>query len=214
VAAILSASGFDTTGMRQHAGVLRKDVGIMLDVARAAGAAEPASIVELAQNALATLESPPDAAAAPSVAMGDDVQAIRNLVYSYAELLDTGDIKGLAQLFAHATVRTHGSDHEMRGAEPVRALIEQAVRLYDGVPGTKHLVTNVAVEVDEDRGSATARSYYTALQARPELPLQPILAGRWHDRFERAADGWRFTDRVIYTDLVGDLSRHIKGLPE
>ncbi len=63
VAAILSASGFDTTGMRQHAGVLRKDVGIMLDVARAAGAAEPASIVELAQNALATLESPPDAVA-------------------------------------------------------------------------------------------------------------------------------------------------------
>jgi 3-hydroxyisobutyrate dehydrogenase len=63
VAAILSASGFDTTGMRQHAGVLRKDVGIMLDVARATGAAEPASIVELAQNALATLESPPDALA-------------------------------------------------------------------------------------------------------------------------------------------------------
>jgi 3-hydroxyisobutyrate dehydrogenase len=45
--------------MRQHAGVLRKDVGIKLDVARAAGAAEPASIVELAQSALATLESPP-----------------------------------------------------------------------------------------------------------------------------------------------------------
>jgi 3-hydroxyisobutyrate dehydrogenase-like beta-hydroxyacid dehydrogenase len=64
VAAILSASGFDTTGMRRHAGVLRKDVGIMLDVARAAGAAEPASIVELAQSALATLEVPPDPVAA------------------------------------------------------------------------------------------------------------------------------------------------------
>ena len=58
-AAIVAASGFDTTGMRQHAGVLRKDVGIMLDVARAAGAAEPASIVELAQTALVTLESAP-----------------------------------------------------------------------------------------------------------------------------------------------------------
>jgi 3-hydroxyisobutyrate dehydrogenase-like beta-hydroxyacid dehydrogenase len=64
VAAILSASGFDTTGMRRHVGVLRKDVGIMLDVARAAGAAEPASIVELAQSALATLEGPPDPVAA------------------------------------------------------------------------------------------------------------------------------------------------------
>jgi 3-hydroxyisobutyrate dehydrogenase len=64
VAAILSASGFDTTGMRRHAGVLRKDVRIVLDVARAAGAAEPASIVELAQSALATLEGPPAPVAA------------------------------------------------------------------------------------------------------------------------------------------------------
>jgi 3-hydroxyisobutyrate dehydrogenase-like beta-hydroxyacid dehydrogenase len=63
-AAILSATGFDTTGIRQHAGVLRKDVGIMLDVARAESAAEPASIVELAQSALATLENPADAGAA------------------------------------------------------------------------------------------------------------------------------------------------------
>jgi 3-hydroxyisobutyrate dehydrogenase-like beta-hydroxyacid dehydrogenase len=64
VAAILSASGFDTTGMRRHAGVLRKDVRIVLDVARAAGAAEPASIVELAQSALATLEGRPAPVAA------------------------------------------------------------------------------------------------------------------------------------------------------
>jgi hypothetical protein len=81
------------------------------------------------------------------------------------------------------------------------------------VPGTKHLITNVAVEVDDDRTLAMARSYYTAFQARPDLPLQPILAGRWHDRFERKDDHWQFTDRLIYTDLVGDLRFHIKGLP-
>jgi 3-hydroxyisobutyrate dehydrogenase len=57
-AAILGASGFDTSGLRQHLGVLRKDMGIMLDVARAQGAAEPASVVELAQATLATLATP------------------------------------------------------------------------------------------------------------------------------------------------------------
>ena len=54
-AAILAGSGFDLSGMRQAVGNLQKDVGIMLDVARAGHASEPASIVELAQRTLATL---------------------------------------------------------------------------------------------------------------------------------------------------------------
>lgn len=145
--------------------------------------------------------------------MTDDVQAIKNLVYSYAELLDTGDIEGLARLFTGATLRTSGSSDELRGAAAVQRLIEDSVHLYGGIPGTKHLVTNVIVEISDDRRSATARSYYTALQARPELPLQPILAGRWHDRFELEDDRWGFADRLIYADLVGDLRFHIKGLP-
>lgn len=145
--------------------------------------------------------------------MTDDVQAIKNLVYSYAELLDTGDIEGLARLFTGATLRTSGSSDELRGAAAVQRLIEDSVHLYGGIPGTKHLVTNVIVEIADDRRSATARSYYTALQARPELPLQPILAGRWYDRFELEDDRWRFADRLIYADLVGDLRFHIKGLP-
>jgi 3-phenylpropionate/cinnamic acid dioxygenase small subunit len=147
--------------------------------------------------------------------MIDDVQAIKNLVYSYAELLDTGDLKALGELFEHAVVRTSGSEHELRGAKAAQALIEQAVQLYDGIPRTKHVITNVIVEIDDEGRSGMARSYYTALQAHPTLPLQPILAGRWHDRFERVEGHWRFIDRLIHTDLVGDVSRHLKGvLPE
>jgi 3-hydroxyisobutyrate dehydrogenase len=58
VAAILAASGFDISGMRGAAPLLRKDVDIVLDVARSAGAAEPAAIVELARATLATFEDP------------------------------------------------------------------------------------------------------------------------------------------------------------
>jgi hypothetical protein len=49
-------------------------------------------------------------------------------------------------------------------------------------------------------------------RSRPELPLQPIIAGRWHDRLERDDDGWHIVERVIYADLTGDLRFHIKGL--
>jgi hypothetical protein len=45
---------------------------------------------------------------------------------------------------------------------------------------------------------------FTVLQQTDGLPLQPIAS----DRFERAADGWRFTFREVSTDLVGDVSQH------
>jgi SnoaL-like protein len=143
--------------------------------------------------------------------MTNDAQAIANLVYSYAEMLDIGDLEGLGSLFAGAVVRMAGSDHEFRGAAAVRSLIEETVRLYDGIPGTKHLVTNLIIEVDSNRESATARSSYLAVQGRPDLPLQPILAGRWHDTFENVEDRWQFVDRVIHNDLIGDVSCHLKG---
>jgi len=54
-AAILAASGFNLTGLRGAVGLLSKDVGIVLDVARARGAAEPEPVVALAHRALSTL---------------------------------------------------------------------------------------------------------------------------------------------------------------
>lgn len=145
--------------------------------------------------------------------MVDDVQAIKNVVLSYVELLDLGDLDGLANVFARATVRTHRSAIELRGAEAFKEFIEHGVQFYDGIPSTKHVVSNLIVEIDDDRHTATARSYYTAFQARPELPLQPILAGRFHDRLERDGEDWHIVERVIYADLIGDLRFHVKGLP-
>ena len=62
-------------------------------------------------------------------------------------------------------------------------------RYPDGTPRTKHVTTNLIVEVDDDAGTATGRSYFTVLQAVPGLPLQPIVAGRYHDRFVRDGVG-------------------------
>jgi len=143
--------------------------------------------------------------------MVDDVQAITKVVVSYVELLDRGDLDGLANVFARATVRVHGSATELRGATAYKEFIEQGVQMYDGIPSTKHLVSNLIVEIDDDRRTATARSYYTAFQARPEFPFQPILAGRFHDRLERDGDEWYIAERVIYADLFGDLRFHVKG---
>jgi 3-hydroxyisobutyrate dehydrogenase-like beta-hydroxyacid dehydrogenase len=58
VAGIIAAMNFDISGMAQvAAGLLRKDVGLTLDVARAAGAVAPDALVGLTDQALAKLDS-------------------------------------------------------------------------------------------------------------------------------------------------------------
>ena len=139
----------------------------------------------------------------------NDVEAIRALIHEYAERIDLGDLDGLAALFADATWGSPGRGTPLRGTEQVRRGYDGVI-LYDGIPCTKHVISNVTIEIADDGVTATARSYFTVLQARPDLPLQPIIAGRYQDRFERVAGRWRFADRQIIPDLIGDLSRHLR----
>ncbi|MBM3659401.1 MAG: nuclear transport factor 2 family protein [Actinobacteria bacterium] len=146
-------------------------------------------------------------AAAPSA---DDWHAVETLIMTYAERVDLGDFAGVAELFAHATYRAAAGDQvtSQRGAEAVLATFEGMVRRYDdGTPRTKHVTTNLMVDVDGD--VANSRCYFTVFQQTDVLALQPIIAGRYFDRFERVDGDWRFADRLIHSDLIGDLSQHL-----
>jgi hypothetical protein len=91
-----------------------------------------------------------------------------------------------------------------RGADDAQPGPWRATAAGGGPKGTKHLVTNVIVEVDESGDSASARSGFTVLQATGAMPLQPIIAGRYHDGFRRIDDAWRFVSRRYIVDLFGD----------
>lgn len=135
--------------------------------------------------------------------------AITNLIYRCAELMDAGDFTAAAALFAKARIKT--ADGHVEGGAGMLSLWQSYVRLYPcGTPRTKHVVTNAIVEMDEAAGTASCRSYYTVFQATPDLPLQTICAGRYHDHFVREAGEWRFAERdYTLLDLVGDLSQHL-----
>jgi 3-phenylpropionate/cinnamic acid dioxygenase small subunit len=142
---------------------------------------------------------------------------IAELVYAYAERIDGGDFAGVAELLADAEVTAEGTDRRWRGRDEVLRLYESGTRRHeDGTPRTKHVTTNLVVDVDEAAGTATARSYYTVLQAVPgALALQPVVAGRYRDRFEHDGGRWRFAGRHLVVDLVGDLGHHLLfDLPE
>ncbi|MFE2471071.1 nuclear transport factor 2 family protein [Streptomyces mirabilis] len=136
-------------------------------------------------------------------------RAIENLIARYAELVDGGDFAGLGVLLADATFT--GSGEPVSGRDAIEKMFQDTVILYeDGTPRTHHVTTNVAIEVDEQTGTAISRSYVTVLQALPDLPLQPVAGGRYHDRFERRAGQWRFVERQVRINLVGDVRRHLR----
>jgi hypothetical protein len=142
--------------------------------------------------------------------MIDNSTQLSNLIARYAELIDGGDLDGVSELLGDAAVGAGGGASLLTGREALRSLFTSTTRIHpNGTPGTKHVTTNLILDIDDDNGTATARSYWTVLQAVPGLPLQPILAGRYHDRFERRGDGWRFVERRYLVDLVGDVSHHM-----
>ena len=137
-------------------------------------------------------------------------EQIRNLLGRYTEYMDLGDFDGLASLFTEAAISDFDGNEIGRGSDAVKANYVNGTQLYDGRPGTKHVTTNVQLSVDEVAGTATSRSAYVVFQATPNLPLQPIITGRYHDDFARGADGlWHFTVRRFAVDTMGDLSQHL-----
>ena len=143
--------------------------------------------------------------------MTDARTAISNLVYTYAERIDAGDFAGVAALFADAVVSAEGAE-DRHGTAEVLAMYEAFTRRYpdDGTPKTKHVTTNLILDIDEAAGTASCRSYFTVLQAVPgQLPLQPVCAGRYRDTFVRAEGTWRFATRYMVIDLIGDMSKHM-----
>jgi 3-phenylpropionate/cinnamic acid dioxygenase small subunit len=133
---------------------------------------------------------------------------IPNLLYRYAELLDGGDLDAAAALFDQGAIITMGE--RVEGRDKIADCWREWMRLYEGRPRTRHIMTNPIIELADDGLSATCRSQYTVLQALDGFPLQPVISGRYRDRLAVIDGAWRFVEReYAEVDLIGDLSAHL-----
>ena len=140
-----------------------------------------------------------------------DHLAIERLLFEYAARIDAGDFAGVGALFADGAIAMADGTRIAVGAEAVEALYVATTRRYDddGTPHTKHVTTNVSVDLDPTGDRAVVRSYFTVLQGLTDFPLQPIISGRYEDRVERVDGAWAFRERRMHPELYGDLSRHL-----
>ncbi|ADV81388.1 nuclear transport factor 2 family protein [Terriglobus saanensis] len=143
--------------------------------------------------------------------MNNDATEIANLLYLYAERVDTGDAAGVAALFQHADVKWGVDAPTTHGDAPILELYNTHIKLHeDGTPRTHHLITNPIIEIAENGAEATVRSYYTVVQQTTILPLQVIASGRYHDVLEKIEGKWRFAKRDYLMDMRGNISEHVK----
>jgi hypothetical protein len=86
---------------------------------------------------------------------------IANLIARYAELTDLGDFEGLGQLFEDADFVLNGGETR-HGAAAVTRLGRDMLQTYeDGTLKTRHVTSNVFIDVDEAAGTAVGRAYFT-----------------------------------------------------
>src|SRR5687767_3209695 len=130
---------------------------------------------------------------------------ILNLLYSYAERIDGGDLEGVADLFEHAVITAEGG-REIRGRDAILGMFRPP-----GSPppaaeparrgGTKHVAANTILDINDEETRASSRTVYVVVIEREGGAMGIMTAGRYHDEFECVDGTWRFSARRYLQDL-------------
>jgi 3-phenylpropionate/cinnamic acid dioxygenase small subunit len=141
----------------------------------------------------------------------DHYHEIERLIFNYADYIDSGDFESVAELFEHGQICGSPGLWCNRGYDKVLKMNQRSVKLHEGTgtPCTKHVVSNLKIEISKSSDAASAKSYFTVFQSLPDFPLQAIISGCYHDTFLNSEGQWRFRERNIVSDFFGDLSHHL-----
>jgi hypothetical protein len=138
-------------------------------------------------------------------------ETVERLLRRYTELIDAGDFDAIGVLFADGRIATEDGSVVATGASEVSALYETTtLRHGDGTPRTRHLTTNIVVDVEPRGDAATAESDFVVVQrVDADDPMVVVAAGHYVDQLARTSTGWHFVERRMVPQLFGDVSRHL-----
>ena len=126
-----------------------------------------------------------------------DRQAITEVLYRYCRGCDRADEALLRSCFHPGSRHAHGG---FRGSSEdfcgfALGIIRRALR-------TKHVLTNVSIELDGDLASSEAHysAYHRILNRETGLEEDNFSGGRYLDRLERREGRWAIVERVGLID--------------
>ena len=128
----------------------------------------------------------------------EDRVAIGELLVRYAGALDAGDVATVVDCFTADAALESPAIGRIAGRDAIRAFAERfAAQRAAGVQ-FRHLVTNIAVEIDGDRARVTAYLLVFITENGASRRLPP---GRYECVAVRETTGvWRFSRRTVFHD--------------
>jgi 3-phenylpropionate/cinnamic acid dioxygenase small subunit len=124
--------------------------------------------------------------------------AVRNLIARVAQVADGGDLEESRELYTEDATSELPGSATRRGRDDI--LADARERRDEGVTGpgsaTRHVITTLAVTVDDPARAATADSYWLFFR---ETTTAPVLfgIGHYHDTVRYEDGAWRIARRQI-----------------
>jgi len=123
-------------------------------------------------------------------------QEIHEVLMRYCRGIDRRDAELLHDVYHPDAIDDHGL---YKG--PASGFVPWAIESLGRDESTSHFIANELVELDGD--TAYCESYFHAVHRRRQKDgsrVDLIFQGRYVDRFERRAGGWRIADRKVVYD--------------
>jgi ketosteroid isomerase-like protein len=128
-----------------------------------------------------------------------DQLALRDLVDAYAAAADARDADAFTALFLpDATLSAHRGDEDP-GVYAGTARLAEIPQRLGRYRLTFHVVTNHHFEIDGDTatGGALCQAHHLTDDDDADRATDLVLNIRYHDRYARTPDGWRFATRDV-----------------
>lgn len=131
---------------------------------------------------------------------------IQDLVYRYAELIDTREFDQLREVFTgDAFIDYSVFGGSVGDLETTIKFLKEAVT-RDLFPNCQHLNANIQVNLAGDTGTGRVMCFNPMEMALGEQGSQTYMLGLWYvDEYRRTAGGWRISRRVEEKSWVFNL---------
>jgi len=127
----------------------------------------------------------------------DDRMGINDLFVRYTGALDAGDVDTLVDCFTEDGALVSPAVGAHTGHAAIRTFGERFARFRQNGAQLRHIVSNLTMQVDGDRGHATC--YLTVFLTR-DGQSRFLPPGQYDCELRKVAGVWRFQNRVVRHD--------------
>jgi uncharacterized protein (TIGR02246 family) len=132
-----------------------------------------------------------------SLADLEDRLAINDLFVRYTTALDRGDVETIVECFTPDGSLDSPAVGSHAGHAAIRAFAERFARFHQRGAQLRHVISNLAVEIDGDHARATCYLLNVLTRNGKSELLAP---GRYECELVKSAGAWRFQRRGVILD--------------